>query len=327
MRRWVKIAIVIVGVLAILLAVNTIVVDRQTKGAGLTVDGGRILDLPGGEAQVVSDGPLKRSRAGVPIVLVHCFGCSLHWWDRVVPLLDRRHRVIRLDLLGFGGSQKPRGGYSMEDQGRLVALALERLGVRHAVVVGHSMGFDVTTALAEQAGGRVQRLVNIDEQPSPGFGGLPLLAKLGFTPVIGEAMWRLTPDFAIKDGYEQAFAPGYDLGSFGDQVVDDFRAMTYTSYDHSDAEMDHYEEAKPLTARVREASLPLLVLFGAEDQLYDDPRATADAYRSVPGAEIRMIAGAGHSPEVEKPAETARLILGFASGPRIRGVATASDSG
>jgi pimeloyl-ACP methyl ester carboxylesterase len=263
---------------------------------------------------VVSDGPLKRSRNGAPIVLVHCFACSLHWWDRVVPLLDRRHRVIRLDLLGFGGSQKPSDGYSMEDQGRLVALALDRLGVRRAIVVGHSMGFDVTTALAEQAGGLVQRLVNIDEQPSPGYGGLPLLARLGFAPVIGEAMWRLTPDFAIKDGYEQAFAPGYDLGSFEDQVVDDFRAMTYTSYDHSSAETDDYEEAKPLTARVREASVPLLVLFGAEDQLYDDPRATADAYRSVPGAQIRMIAGAGHSPEVEKPTRTARMILRFAEG-------------
>jgi pimeloyl-ACP methyl ester carboxylesterase len=311
-RRGVKIAIAVVGVLCVLFAVNTIIVDNQTKGAGSTVRDGRILRLPGGDVQVVSDGPLKRSRAGAPIVLVHCFACSLHWWDRVVPLLDHGHRVIRLDLLGFGGSEKPGSGYSMEEQGRLVALALGRLGVRRAVVVGHSMGFDVTTALAAQAPGLVGRLVNIDEQPSPDYGDLPFVAKLGFTPVIGQAMWRLTPDFAVKDGYESAFAPGYDLGRFGDVVVDDFRAMTYTSYDRSDAEMNDYEEAKPLTARVREAALPLLVLFGTKDQLYDDPRATANAYRSVPRARIRMIPGAGHSPEVEKPAETARLILAFA---------------
>jgi pimeloyl-ACP methyl ester carboxylesterase len=313
-RRGVKIAIVIVGVLAILLAVNTIVVDQQTKGAGLTVEGGRILELPGGDVQVVSDGPLKRSRAGVPIVLVHCFACSLHWWDRIVPLLDRRHRVIRLDLLGFGGSQKPKADYSMEEQGRLVAQALSRLDVAGAVVVGHSMGFDVATALTTQSGASVDRLVNIDEQASPGYGGLPLIARLGFTPVIGEAMWRLSPDFAIKDGYKDAFAPDYDLGSFGDQVVHDFRAMTYTSYDRSNAESEDYENAEALDARARAAGVPLLVMFGTEDQLYDDPRAAAGAYRSVPGAQIRMIAGAGHSPEVEKPAETARLILGFADG-------------
>lgn len=319
MRRWVKVTIAIVGVLAIVLVVNTIVVDQQTKGAGLTVEGGRILRLPSGDVQVVSDGPLKGSRTGKPIVLVHCFACSLHWWDRVVPLLDRRHRVIRLDLLGFGGSEKPKADYSMEEQSRLVAQALRRLDVAGAVVVGHSMGFDVATALATESSASVGRLINIDEQVSPGYGGLPLVARLGFTPVIGEAMWRLAPNFAIKDGYKDAFAPDYDLGSFGDQVVRDFRAMTYRSYDRSSAESDDYENAVPLDARAHEAAVPLLVLFGTEDQLYDDPRAAANAYRSVPGAEIRMIAGAGHSPEVEKPALTARLILGFASQPSASG--------
>jgi pimeloyl-ACP methyl ester carboxylesterase len=309
-RRGARIALAIVAALAILLAVNAIVVDRQTKGAGSTVDGGRILHLPGGDVQVVSDGP----RAGRPIVLVHCFACSLRWWDRVVPLLGRDHRVIRIDLLGFGGSEKPRDGYSIEQQGRLVAAAMRELQARRAVVVGHSMGFGVATALAAQSSGLVDRLVNIDEQPSPGYGGLPLLARLGFTPAIGEAIWRATPDFAIVDGYRSAFAPGYELGAFEDQLIDDFRAMTYTSYDRSHAELDDYGGTEPLDARVRSAGVPLLVVFGTEDQLYDDPRRTADAYRSVPGAEIRMIPGAGHSPNVERPARTARLILEFARG-------------
>jgi pimeloyl-ACP methyl ester carboxylesterase len=304
----------VLATLAILVAANTIITDRQTKGTAITVAGGRILHLPTGDVQVVSEGPADHRPGSKPIVLVHCFACSLHWWDRVIPTLTRRHQVVRIDLLGFGGSAKPRAEYSMEEQGRLVALAMDRLHVRRAVVVGHSMGFDVSTALATRSDRLVSRLVNIDEQPSPGYGGLPLLAKLGFTPVVGEAMWRLTPNFAIEDGYESAFAPGYELGKFADQVVDDFRAMTYTSYDRSNAESEDYENAEPLDARARAAAMPLLVIFGAEDQLYDDPRATADAYRSVPGAQIRMIAGAGHSPEVEKPTRTARMILRFAEG-------------
>jgi pimeloyl-ACP methyl ester carboxylesterase len=52
---------------------------------------------------------LAVSTIGAPIVLLHCFACSLHRWDRVVPLLERRHRVVRLDLLGFGGPEKPKG--------------------------------------------------------------------------------------------------------------------------------------------------------------------------------------------------------------------------
>ena len=317
-RRW-TILIGVVVALAILLTVNTIVLDQQTKAAGVTVSGGRILDLPGGALQVVEQGPTagqvaRRDRAAEPpIVLLHCFGCTLHWWDQMVPLLARRHRVIRIDLLGFGGSEKPASGYSMEDQGRLVALALGELHVQGAVVVGHSMGFDVATAVASESSELVDRLVDVDEAPDPSFGGLSLLAKLTFTPVLGQALRRISPDFAIEDGYEQAFAPGYDLGAFSDQVVDDYRAMTYTSYDRSAAESDDYENELALDERVRNAAVPLLVIFGEHDQIYDDPTAAAEAYGDVPGARTTIIPGAGHSPNVEKPAETARLVLDFAA--------------
>src|SRR5215211_7655587 len=315
MRRGWKIAIAIVVVLAVLVAVNTVIVDHQTKGASVTVEGGRILQVPGGgELQITDTGPTQKGARGAPIVLLHCFGCSLHWWDKMVPLLERRHRVIRIDLLGFGGSEKPSDGYSMENQGRLVALALGRLDIQGAVVVGHSMGFDVATALAKESSELVDRLVNIDEQSDPSYGNLPFLARLGFVPVLGETIWRVTPDFAIRDGYENAFAPGYDLGDFGDQVVDDFRTMTYTSYDDSPSAADDYENERPLDQRVQEAAIPLLVIFGSEDQLYDNPSEAANAYDNVQGARIEMIQGAGHSPNVEKPAQTARLILDFAAG-------------
>jgi pimeloyl-ACP methyl ester carboxylesterase len=317
-RRW-KILIGVVVALAILLAVNTIVLDQQTKAAGVTVNGGRILDLPGGALQVAEQGPTagiaarREQAAGPPIVLLHGFASSLHWWDRIVPLLARRHRVIRIDLLGFGGSEKPASGYSMEDQGRLVALALGELQVQGAVVVGHSMGFDVATALASESSELVDRLVNIDDAPDPSFQSERILAELSFTPVIGQALRRIAPDFAIEDGYEQAFAPGYDLGDFADQVVDDYRATTYTSYDRSGTEADDYRNELPLDERVRDAAVPLLVIFGEHDQFYDDPNAAAEAYGDVPGARITIIPEAGHSPNVEKPAETSRLILRFAA--------------
>jgi pimeloyl-ACP methyl ester carboxylesterase len=314
MRRGWKIAIAIVVVLAVLVAVNTVIVDRETKGASVTVEGGRILKIPGGgELQITDTGPTHKGAQGAPIVLIHCFACSLHWWDRMVPLLERGHRVIRIDLLGFGGSEKPSDGYSMENQGRLVALALGRLNVQGAVVVGHSLGFDVATAVAKESSELVDRLVNIDEESDPSYGNLPFLARLGFVPVVGETIWRVTPDFAIRDGYSDAFAPGYDLGEFADQVVDDFRAMTYTSYDSSPSELDDYENELPLNQRVQAAAIPLLVIFGAEDQFYDDPNEAAQAYDSVQGARIEMIEGAGHSPNVEKPGETARVILDFAA--------------
>jgi pimeloyl-ACP methyl ester carboxylesterase len=311
-RRW-KVLIGVVIALAALLTVNTIVTDNETKSAAVTIDGGRIVQLTGGEVQVYAQGPKR----GQPIVLLHCYTCSLHWWDALAPILARTHPVIRIDLLGFGGSEKPSSGYSIPTEAQLVAEALNRLGVQGAIVVGHSLGFSVATELAAQSSELVDRAVDIDQAPDSSFGGQPLLTKLGYVPVIGQASWRLAPDFLVRDTIEDAaFAPGYDVPSgFGDQIVRDFRAMTYTSYKEMHDAEDDYTDQEPLDQRIRDAAVPLLVIFGTEDQVWDDPTAAANAYRDVPGAEIAMVKGAGHSPNVEQPAETAHLIEEFAANP------------
>jgi pimeloyl-ACP methyl ester carboxylesterase len=314
LRRGWKILIAVVAVLAVLLALNTIAVDNETGSAEVTVDGGQILELSGGDVQVVEEGPTPEGREGPPIVLLHCYACSLHWWDSLAPLLAERHRVVRLDLLGHGGSEKPESGYSMEEQGALVAEALNRLEVEGATVVGHSLGTTVATALAAESSELVDRLVVVDQAPDESFGSLPLIARLGYVPVLGQLLNRVTPDFAIKDAYADGFAPGYDIESGfedPDQVVDDFDAMTYTSFDESAKEAEDYADEIPLDERITSAAIPLLVMFGDEDQIYDADEAVA-AYEDVPGVRTAIVAGAGHSPNVERPAESARLIGEFA---------------
>lgn len=311
-RRW-KILIGILVALAVLLGVNTVVVDNETKDAEATVDGARILELPGGDVQVTDE--RLPGQSAPPIVLIHCYSCSLHWFDELAPILAEDHRVIRIDLLGHGGSQKPSSGYEIDEQAALVAGALDELGVQGAVVVGHSMGFSVAVALAEQASQLVDRLVNIGEGPTEDSCELPFLVKLAYAPVLGEALWRVAPSFAIEDGYASAFAPGFDTEtgfSSPDQIVDDYRAMTYTSFrDAHDATADFREELA-LDDRLRRIAVPLLSIFGTEDQLCDPESSQAD-YRTVPGARLAEIEGAGHSPNVEKPQRTADLIEGFAA--------------
>ena len=314
MRRGWKILIVVVIALAALLAVNTVIVNNQTMEAEVTIEGGQIMSLPAGDVQVVEQGPELRSRPGAPIVLLHCYSCSLHWWDELAPLLARRHRVVRIDLLGHGGSQKPSSGYEIDEQAALVAGALDQLGVEGAVVVGHSMGFSVATALAQRASQLVDRVVNIGEGPGEDSCSVPFVARLGYVPVIGEAMWRLTPSFAIEDGYGSAFAPGYDISSGfpnPDQVLDDFRAMTYTAFRDAEDAVGDYVKAIPLDDRLRQTAVPLLSIFGTEDQICD-PEGSQAVYEGVPGARLAEIESAGHSPNVEKPQETAALIEEFA---------------
>jgi pimeloyl-ACP methyl ester carboxylesterase len=318
-----KVLIAVVVVLAALLALNTVALNNETKSADVTIDGGEILSLPGGEVQIYEDG-VERPRAAEsrpPIVLIHCYSCSLHWWDRMAPILSRDHRVIRIDLLGHGGSEKPSSGYEIPQQASLVAGALNEVEVEGAVVVGHSMGGSVATSLAEQASELVDRVVIVDTGPGPGYGELDLLARLQYVPVLGQALNRITDapgtDSLIKSGYSQAFAPGYDVESGfpnPDQVIEDWDAMTYTAFDEAHEGSDDFGEERTLPDRLTAAAVPVMAIFGSEDQVFDgDPAEAMAAYQEIPGAQTAEIDGAGHSPNVERPEETAALVREFAA--------------
>lgn len=295
--------IAVVAVLVVLIGVNAVVVSDETKSAEVNEPGGRLVKLPGGEIQVVEHGP----RDAPPIVLIHCFTCAINWWDGVIPRLDRDHRVIATDLLGHGGSEKPSSGYSIESQAKLIAGVLGRLGVRDAEVVGHSLGGPIAIALAEQSPELVSRLVTIDSIPDSSYGDVGLIGELPFKPVIGQTLWRIKPDFAIRNGLEVAFAPGFDVP---DAFVEDVKRMTYSAYTGSHDAYDNYSGEEPLPQRAAATGKPTLAIMGAEEQIAKDPQEALAAYKAA-GAQTQLVQGAGHSPEVEQPAQTAALILAF----------------
>ena len=72
---------------------------------------------------------------------------------------------MRIDLLGHGGSEKPRDGYRMEEQADLVAQVLDALRIRRAALAGHSMGGIVATAFAERHRERLSRLMLVGTNP------------------------------------------------------------------------------------------------------------------------------------------------------------------
>jgi pimeloyl-ACP methyl ester carboxylesterase len=294
MRRLLLIALL---VLAVLLAVNTIVTDNETKAA--KADIGRILELPEGDLQVREDGPRDKPA----IVFLHGFAASMHWWTELVDRLKDDFRLVRIDLLGHGGSQKPDSGYSMEHQARQVALALNTLRIQHAVVAGHSMGGIVATALTELDPSLIDGLILIGTPANKDAGELPFLARLGFVPVIGEAIQRFATDGMIKSNLEKAFYGDFDVP---DQFVDDFNKMTYTSYDSSHNESGDYNDETPVSERLAKFDKPLLVIQGAEDDFVDPESA-----RDYQNANIVFFPATGHTPMVERPDETARLVKPF----------------
>lgn len=288
--------------LAVVLAVNTIVTDNETKQAKAE-GGGQVLDLPGEDLQVSEDSPSGRPA----IVMLHGFAGSLNWWTPTAVRLDEEFRIVRIDLLGHGGSAKPEDGYTMPNQARLVRQALAELGVEHAVIAAHSMGGAVATALTELDPRRVDGLVLVGSSANPEASDLPFLARLGFVPVIGEAIRRVVPDSVVENNLEDAFGPGFEVP---DQFVEDFDRMTYSSYDGSHHGAEDYGEERAVVDRLAELRKPLLVIQGTEDEIVDP--GSAREFRRVPGANVVMLPDTGHSPMVEKPDETARLIRRFA---------------
>lgn len=291
------------GAVVVLLAVHTVVTDRDTKPASKRA-GGKIVQLPGGDLHYRDEG----DRGDPVVVLLHGFAGSQRWWDRVAPDLVRRGlRVIRFDLLGHGASEKPRDGYAPDDQARRVAAALRKLGVKRAAIVGHSMGGTVASALVEEKPKLVRRIAVIGTPPRDGFAELPFTGRIATWPVVGELVRRLAPDQVIRAGLASAFADGVDVP---DAFVDDVDGMTYTAYDESSSEANDFVEAEPNSERIKRARVPLLVIFGTADEIVD-PKA-ADAWaKDVPSAKVVKLRGAGYSPLWERPRETAELLVDF----------------
>lgn len=106
-----------------------------------------------------------------PLLLLHGFPQSHAMWHRLAPELARTHRVICLDLKGYGWSAAPAGDgahetYSKRRIGREVVALMERMGHVHFALGGHDRGARVAYRLALDAPGRVARLLLLDIVPT-----------------------------------------------------------------------------------------------------------------------------------------------------------------
>lgn len=108
----------------------------------------------------VEDGPARPD--GVPILLVHGWTCDHGAFAPQLAHLRRRRRVVAVDLRGHGGSDAPHQSYGVQAFADDVAFVIERLGLRDAVLVGHSMGGLVGLEVAASRPGLLSGLVMID---------------------------------------------------------------------------------------------------------------------------------------------------------------------
>ncbi len=109
--------------------------------------------------------------SGPPLVLLHGFPQTHVMWHRLAPELSRTHRIVCMDLRGYGWSSAPSGDkahetYSKRAMGRDVVRVMEELGHVRFAVAGHDRGARVAYRLALDEPGRVERLALLDILPT-----------------------------------------------------------------------------------------------------------------------------------------------------------------
>ena len=275
-----------------------------------------MVSLPGSLVDVEGTGVFVHRRGtGPAVVLVHGFLMS-HWYFRgIVPALAAQYDVIALDLPGFGESDRPppeRFPYGFDAFARTVLGLLDRLGVRRAALLGHSMGGAVALAVAARAPERVSALVLEDASAYPP--PVPLLAHVALLPVLGE--------FLFQHGYTRGqlalglkrFAYGVDHPMVAEMV--DYwwerlcrpggKAAAY-------AMMRVLTRSEPLVTEVGRLTVPVpaLVVWGETDCL--QPLLNGRRLARELEAPLRVVPCTGHTPHEERPAAFLQIISPFLS--------------
>ncbi len=265
------------------------------------VDGQRIAYLDCGE--------------GPPVILVHGLGGSMWQWEYQQSALAASRRVITLDLLGSGLSDKPDIAYHPDQIVGFFRKFMDQLGIERAALVGNSMGAGVAIAMALVHPDRVDRLVLI--------GGMPQgVREKVRSPLIRRALDSRAPTWLVRLG-------NWLVGrSFTEkllrQVVHDPGVLTPLVIERSYQSRKRPGLIPPLMTLARNLPLweegfalklheirqPTLVVWGAEDHIFP-LEVGRELQEMIPGSSLAVIPEAGHIPQWERPEAVNPILIEF----------------
>jgi pimeloyl-ACP methyl ester carboxylesterase len=259
----------------------------------------------------------RSAGSGPVIVLVHGITSTSATWERVMPTLAKRFTVIAPDLLGHGGSAKPRGDYSLGAYASGVRDMLIALGHERATFVGHSLGGGVAMQLAYQFPERCERLVLID---SGGLGSeVNLLLRMATLP--GSEL--VLPLLASQ----RVLGAGRGVGRFfdrlglhlGTDIAEMARGHASLAEPEARAAFVHTLRTivDPLGQRVNAhdrlylaEEVPFLIIWGRRDSIIPVSHARA-VHERVPSSQLEIFEKAGHFPHVDEPLHFIEVLTEF----------------
>jgi pimeloyl-ACP methyl ester carboxylesterase len=287
-------------------------------------------DTAPGESRTVDlDGPVHYvdfggNSDGPTVLLVHGLGGSHLNWDLLAPLLTPQGRVYAIDLPGFGRSEPGERKASVQANVAVVKRFIDEVAGSPVVLVGNSMGGMISILVAGERPDAVSSLVLLDPAvPGPRRALDPLVALMFVIyaiPMVGERFLarRRTSTSARERVIETLKLCGVDPDAVPPMVID--RSITLLD---ERADVEGMDKAFLVAARsllkllidprryrraMRSITLPVLLVHGDRDRLV--PVAAArDIARRHPSWRYLELAGVGHVPQLQVPAELASAMI------------------
>ncbi|MHC2991364.1 hypothetical protein OB13_07140 [Pontibacter sp. HJ8] len=250
---------------------------------------------------------------GTPIVLLHGTAASLHTWDGWAAELSKSHRVLRLDLPGFGMTgRNATDTYTIDYYSGLLLHLLDSLGIEKAHIAGSSLGGQIAFDFAASHPGRVHKLILVSPTGITHANDkrISLPFRLAQTPVLKHSLRYITPRFLVEKSLKEVYG-------------DDSRLHESTiTLSHELLLRDGNREAfiarlntmdQDNLHKLARIQAPTLILWGEADAWVPVRDATR-FLQGIKGAQLKLYPGAGHIPMEELPQETAQDAVRFLGG-------------
>jgi len=267
---------------------------------------------------------------GHPILLIPGAWSTYRYWNRVMPFLSKHYKILALDYLGVGDSDKPRSGfaYTMEEQADVIAGMIEELKISQVHIMGTSYGGGIALNLAARYPDRVAKIVTIE-------GNGMKHNKMPYRPMEGLLKWPLVGEVPIsvaRSGLlDRIIAKGV-MGKawrpLGDQEKEEIveivsqsnKTASRVSWYHISRTLitskDFAEEAKTI-------QVPILYLYGENSDYRDMAETNAEFLRThASSVEVVRFKDGIHNLELQKPEEVAKFILDFLNRSQPNSLAT-----
>jgi pimeloyl-ACP methyl ester carboxylesterase len=256
---------------------------------------------------------------GQPIVLIPGAWSTYRYWNRITPLLSKHYRLLALDYLGVGDSDKPQSGfrYTIEEQADLIAGLTEALQVSKVHIIGTSYGGSIALNLAARYPDRVGKIVSIE-------GNGMKHKKVPYRPMEDLLKWPLVGEIPIsvtrsglldkviaKGLMGKAWSPLKDHER--DEIIEIISQTNKTASRISwyrisrtlVTSKDFAEEAKTIR-------IPILYLYGENSGYRGMAEANAEFLKThLPNVDVFCLKDGIHNLELQKPEEVAKIILEF----------------